>query len=143
MHLVYPEYQEIMISYRRTQKKYLSLVERKEELLAMAGPSAIRYDKEKVQTSVRDTISITLAKLTDISAELDAVKEVLRDKEYLLKQKRQELRASRFVEDQIFCMYFVDGIGVRRIAMRVGYSRSQVFRILKKMRLNATPPVVE
>ena len=109
----------------------------------MALPRAIRYDADRVQTSVMDVMSDKLAQIADLSEMIAAAKEIMEYRHEILKMKQQELRASRIVEDRIYVYYFLDGMGVRRIAGRVGYSRSQVFRILKKMRQNATVKMVK
>lgn len=136
--MMWREYLEAKDDFVRAQRRYISLVTKKEELYSMTLPRAIRYDADRVQTSVTDVMTDKLAQIADLGILITAAKEILTEREEILRMKRQELRQSRAVEDRIFTCYFLDGMGVRRIAGRVGYSRSQVFRILKKMRLYAT-----
>lgn len=136
--MVYPEYQEALQLYRQSQQKYSRLVDRKEELIYQVMPSGIRYDKDKVQTSTTDWISAVLAKLVDVNTELEAAKEVMTDRRYLLEIKKKDLEESTLVEDQIYVMYYLRGMKVHRIARKIGYSKSQIFRILEKMRHFAT-----
>ena len=57
----------------------------------------------------------------------------MEDREHLLKIKLEELRASNNVEDKIYLLRFIDRVRVFRIAKMIGYSESQVYRILEKI----------
>ena len=48
-----------------------------------------------------------------------------------LKYMEMNLRKMRSIEYKVFTLKYIDGVSTKNIAMRVGYSEPQVYRILK------------
>ena len=136
--MIWPEYQSAFNEFRASQKRLRRLADQREELETTLGPSAIRYDKDIVQTSREDHTTAVLAKIADIDILIAQTSETVRIREAVLSQELKLLESSADIHDRIYLLYFVKHHGVRRISRSVGYSRSQVFRIIQKMRLNAT-----
>ena len=69
-----------------------------------------------------------------IDDRLFEIKNILEDREILLKAKEQELRCSKNNIDQIYRMRFLEQMHITKISLIVHYSESQVYRILKKIK---------
>lgn len=66
-----------------------------------------------------------------ILKEVDNLRGLLQDRERLLKSAEDDLRRSKETNDQIFVARYIDGIPPEQIAEDLGYSRSQIYRILQ------------
>jgi DNA-directed RNA polymerase specialized sigma subunit len=141
--MVWIEYQRLKAEYERSQGHLTALLDKQEEIFWKTQPAAIRYDKDKVQTSPSDHITDLLVKSADLDKLIETARKTVDERQHLLLLKKKELRQSRDIEDKIYTLYFIDRMSVNKIAYCIGYSRSQVFRIVKKMRLNATFSGVE
>ena len=135
---LWESYQSAWLEYRRSDARLKALADQREELEVSLGPSAIRYDKDIVQTSREDHTTAVLAKLADLDILIAQANETVRIREDILRRQRLILESSAEIYDRIYVLYFIKHHGVRRISRQIGYSRSQVFRIIQKMRLNAT-----
>ena len=136
--MIWEDYQTIQLEYRRAEGRLRRLVDQCEELEVSLGPSAIRYDKDIVQTSHEDHTTAVLAKIADLKILIKEAESTVRIRRDIMLRRREDLRESPDIRDRIYCLHFIDHVGARRIARTIGYSRSQVFRIIQKMRLNAT-----
>ena len=47
----------------------------------------------------------------------------------------KELRLSNDKADVVYCLKFVDGVGTTAIAKRLNYSKSQVYRVLDRIKI--------
>ena len=68
-----------------------------------------------------------------IRKRLDDAKLILKERKELLDIKEQELRKSRDIYNRIYTLKWVDGIKVDSIIEETGYSRSQVYSIIKRL----------
>ena len=136
--MVWMDYQRLQAEYERTQGRLASLLDKREELETSLGPSAIRYDRDKVQTSPSDHVTDILVKVADIDRLIDVAKKSVEERQYLLSLKRKELMQSRHIEDKIYVCYYIHRMSVGRIAYCIGYSKRQVYRIIRKMSQNVT-----
>lgn len=136
--MVWMDYQRLQAEYERTQWRLASLLDKREELETALGPSAIRYDRDKVQTSPSDHVTDILAKVADVDRLIDVANKSVEERQYLLSLKRKELMQSRHIEDKIYVCYYIHRMSVGRIAYCIGYSKRQVYRIIRKMSQNVT-----
>lgn len=138
---------QFLYSVRDEQKEIEELGERIYEIQTSFLPAAIRYDRDKVQTSPSDTISDRMAELADYE-------ELLKSKIRKLTAKRQraQLMVDRIPdskERQVLDLYFLSSTRPKMpdVADRIGYSREQTYRYYSaglewlKMTLNDTPPM--
>lgn len=139
--MVYKDYQEAQAIYETALKRYSGLLKKQQRLFAKTQLKGVRYDGVRVQSS-KASYNDTLAALADIDLDIKRQQEAVLSCKMLLDGRLQQLTASRETDDMIYKLHFIDGMGVRRIASRVGYSRSQVYRIIRKMRQNATKAVL-
>lgn len=132
--MIWEDYSSVQLEYRRAENRLRRLADQREELEVSLGPSAIRYDKDIVQTSREDHTTAVLAKLADLDILIAQANETVRIREGILRRQRLILESSAEMHDRIYVMYFIRHYGVRRIARTVGYSRSQTYEILKQMK---------
>ncbi|MBO4769230.1 MAG: hypothetical protein J5563_00410 [Clostridia bacterium] len=62
---------------------------------------------------------------------------IMNERKNLYESLLEQLRRSKDVCDMVYRYRYLDRLKVFRIAMNVGYSEAQVYRILKKIRANA------
>lgn len=143
--MVWMEYQRLKAEFERSQGRLTALLDRKEEIFWKTQPAAVRYDKDKVQTSPSDHITDLLVKAADIDKLVDASRKIVEERQHMLMLKKKELRQSRDIEDKIYTLYFIDRMSVNKIAYCIGYSKRQVYRIIKnqKMSQNVTNGMIE
>lgn len=131
--MLYLDYELYKVRYLETQKKYNEILSEKEELFTKTQPKAIKYDKEKVSggggSNAFDDYLIAKDEKR-IDERLAEVKSLLDDRKVLLDLKEKELRRSKDTIDKIYVRRFLDHAKVNRIASQIGYSESQVYRIL-------------
>lgn len=133
---VFIDYELYKRKYLEIQVKYNEILTEKENLFTKTQPNAIRYDKMQVQggTYGNGFDEYMIAKESaKIDERLIEARQLLEDRERLLKLKEKELRASKDKLDQIYCMRFVDNKRPYAIARSLNYSESQIYRILDKI----------
>lgn len=133
---VYIDYETYRVKYLEIQSQYNEILTEKENLFTKTQPNAIRYDKVSVQGGKLDNgfDEYLIAKeKAHIDARLIEARQLLEDRERLLKLKEKELRASKDKLDLIYCMRFVDCKRPYAIARALNYSESQIYRILDKI----------
>lgn len=133
---VFLDYEIYKCKYIEIQVKYNEILTEKENLFTRTQPNAIRYDKVQVQGGNLgngfDDYLIAKEK-AKIDERLIEARQLLEDRERLLKLKEKELRASKDRLDLIYCMRYVDNKRPYAIARSLNYSESQIYRILDKI----------
>lgn len=132
--MIWEDYSSVQLEYRRAESRLRRLADQREELEVSLGPSAIRYDKDIVQTSREDHTTAVLAKLADLDILIAQANETVRIREGILRRQRLILESSAEIHDRIYVLYFLKHHGVRRIAREIAYSRRQVYRILSEQK---------
>ena len=148
----YLEYERYRLKYNAMQERFASVLLEKERLFTNTLPSGIRYDKDKVQHSVDgNPLEEYVCQMDEkqIDETLDQMRKTIKDWEMLLEVKERELRKSLSIPDRIYTCRYLDGSGLGKISSSLCYSKSQVYRILRKiekrcdkMRQNATNYVI-
>ena len=137
--MLYLEYETYKRKYHAIQNEYNAILTEKEGLFTKTQAKAIRYDKERVQSSVGgngfDEYLIAVEQ-KKIDERLTVARQLLEDRERLLRLKEIELRQSHDRMDLIYTMRYVDGKKPHVIAKALNYSNSQVYRILDKIKSN-------
>lgn len=130
--MIYLEYEAYKQRFRESQRIFNDLLLEKERLFTQALPGAIRYDKDKVQTSIESTALETYVIALDekeIDTKIAELRTMLSDQEYLLRIKEIELRRSNDIHDKFYVSKFLDGYSVNYTAKRINYSRRQSYRL--------------
>lgn len=137
--MIYKEYEEYRTKYYEAQKTYDAVLNEKEILFLRTQPSATDYDKEIVSggtpSNAFDTYLIAKEK-KKIEPRLEEAKSILEDKAKLLKLKEEELYHSKDWNDVIYKYYFIEKLSIRKIAMRIPFSSTEIFRKIQIIRKN-------
>lgn len=132
--MLYQEYEVLKAKCMESCKMWEEVMEQKEELFAMTLPSAVRTDKEKISGGMRQsTFDVYLIKKEQLHIEekIMEIESIIECRKKMLKQKEGELRVSRNLHDRIYTMRYIDHSRVKFIAKKIGYSESQIYRILE------------
>ncbi len=134
--MVFLEYERAKNKYSKAQMWLDDALTEQERLLTKTMPNAIRYDKVNVKSSPNGNVldDYVIAKQEKkIDNKICRMRQLLADRERLLKLKENELRVSKDKLDQIYCMRYVDDKRIYLIAKTLNYSESQIYRILDKI----------
>jgi len=134
--MVFLEYERAKNKYSKAQMWLDDALTEQERLLTKTMPNAIRYDRVNVKSSPNGNVldDYVIAKQEKkIDNKICRMRQLLADRERLLKLKEKELRASKDKLDQIYCMRYVDDKRIYLIAKTLNYSESQIYRILDKI----------
>lgn len=133
---LYLDYERIKLKYTTLQEQFARVLLEKERLYTKTLPSAIRYDKDKVMTTVDGNpledfvISVEDKSLDD---KIERFRQLMKDWAVLLEVKEGELRRSRDIFNRIYVLKYLDNYSVSRIAKILHYDRTQIYRKLKQM----------
>lgn len=131
---LYLQYEGYRRKYIAAQQKYDELLSEKEALFERTQPGAVIYDKERVSsgTSSNKFDDYVIAKeRTQIDERLDEARQILDEREQLLKRCEKDLRDSTNVYDKVYCLRYLDRLRIYKVANAVHYSEAQVYRILR------------
>ena len=134
--MLYVEYEKYLNRFRSTQAKVDEILTEKEAIFLKTQTQGIRYDLEKITggayTNIFESYVIDLEK-KKIDERLQEAKSLLEERKMLLDMKERELRNSKELYDKIYRMRYIDNLSPYNIGERIGYSTSQVYRILDKI----------
>ena len=109
---LYLEYERIKNKYAAVQEQFAQALMEKERLFTRTLPSAIRYDKDKVQNSVDDNPLedfVISAEEKELDGKISRFRTLLDDWRVLLEVKEAELRKSKDIFNIIYVMRYIDG----------------------------------
>ena len=136
---VYLIYEQAKRRYSDAMKNYLSILDEKEELFNRTQPRSVQYDAERVEggTPVNSFDEYLIKKEErQIDERLAEAERLLHQRDQLLQIAEVRLKASQSVEDKIYIQRIIEKKQIYKISSKVGYSQSQVFRILKRIKEN-------
>ena len=136
--MVYLEYESFKKRYLATQHEYSAILMEKENLFTMTQPKAIKYNSDRVQSSHSGNVfdDYLIAKESkQIDERLSEARSLLDDREKLLELKEKELRLSNDKTDIVYCLKYIEGMSTNSIAKRLNYSKSQVYRVLDRIKI--------
>ena len=119
---------EYLNSIRVLHWRWLRLKAKHDELESCLLPGAIRYDKDKVQTSPDDPMSKIMAEIDDLEKEMRQVQ--------IAKSKRideiySDIRSVAHEEERTaLTMRFINRISVSEIADKMGYSEKRIYQFM-------------
>ena len=115
-------------SVRVLHWRWLRLKAKHDELESCLLPGAIRYDRDKVQTSPDDPMSKIVAEVNELEKEMSQIQ--------IAKSKRVEeiykdIRSVALEEERTaLTMRFVNRISVSDIAEQMGYSEKRIYQFM-------------
>lgn len=149
--MLYLEYDNLCRRYTDIRLTWDALMEEKETLFSRTLPTAVQLDREKVSggtpQNAFDEYLIRKEQL-HIDEQIKEAESIIESRWEMLKAKEAELRSSKNLHDRIYTMRYIDHSRVVNIARKIGYSESQIYRILEiidaniKMRENARKSMV-
>lgn len=134
--MIYLQYHLCLEKYNDTKKILGELLDEKEELFAITQPKGIDTTKEAVSggKSANAFEAYMIRKEeTKIEERIREIEEILAAREMLLKDAEMRLKQSLFIEDRIYKMRYLDRTRVFKIARKLNYSESNVYKILDKI----------
>lgn len=146
--MIYLEFEKYRDKFLNAQQMFNNILIEQEQLFTKTQPNAIQYDKEKVSGggggNILESYVISLED-RQIHEKLSMLRQLLDDREKLLRQKESELRQSTNKYDKIYVLKYLEGYSISRVADKLNYSKSQIYRMLgkmNKMRQNANMHVL-
>lgn len=150
--MLYLEYESLLKRYYDVRLAWDALMEEKEMLFSKTLPTSVQMDKEKVSggspSNSFDEYLIRKEQL-HLDEQILEAESIINSRFEMLKAKEKELRASKNLHDRIYVMRYIDHSRAVNIARKIGYSESQIYRILEviegnieKMRENARKTVL-
>ena len=134
--MLYIEYHEYRDKYIIAQRKYDEVLSEKEHLFARTQPKATQYDKEVVSGGSPSDEYLIAKEKKQIDERLEEAKSILDDRERLLKLKEEELRHSKDWIDIIYVYYYIEKLSMRKIAKRIPFSTTEIYRKVEIIRKN-------
>ena len=134
--MLFIEYEKLKKQYNTMQSICDGILREKEKYFTLTQPNAIRYDKVAVGGGEHDNLfDEYLSKCEEhkIDKRLSEAIKIVQARAELLALKERQLRDSRDINDVIYTMKYLDNAKPKTIAMALGYSESQVYRILVKI----------
>ena len=141
---LYLEHRGYYLSYLEAQKKLEDIINEYEAILTKVQPKSSLAEHEREFS--KETIlppsgkKINKAEEYAIAMEQRKIKERLSDAKLILQErfnlldlKEQEIRKSRDIYNRIYTLKWIDGMKADAIIEETGYSRSQVYNILKHL----------
>ena len=121
---------DFLNSARVLHLHWLRLKAKHDELESCLLPAAIRYDKDKVQTSPDDQVSRIMAEITELESrmnQLQMAKATRIDEIYktLGKLESEEQRTA-------LTMRFINRIPVSKIAEQMGYAEPTIYKFMNQ-----------
>lgn len=120
---------DFLNSARVLHWQYLRLKAKHDELETCLLPAAIRYDKDKVQTSPDDQMSKICAEIHELELEMARVQ---RKKFIQIEKIEKAVNALADEERTALTMRYINRVSVSAIAEAMGYSEQRIYQFMDK-----------
>ena len=110
--------------------EWLRLKAKHDELESCLLPAAIRYDKDKVQTSPEDAMSKIVAEVTELEKEMNRVQQ--RKAKQIAKIDKTINTLTSDEERTALTMRYINRIPVTDIAEAMGYSIKRIYQFMDR-----------
>ena len=121
---------EFLNSVRVLHLQWLRLKAKHDALESCLLPAAIRYDKDKVQTSPDDTMSKVVSEIADLEKEMSRV---LKCKARQVERIDKALKSLESEEERTaLTMRYINRISIADIAESMGYSEPTIYRFMRQ-----------
>ena len=135
----YIDYERYLVRYESIQERFVKVLLEKERLLTRTLPSAIRYDKDKVQNTIDDNPLedyIIGVEEEELDAKISRLRRYLDDWRVLMDVKEGELRKSQVLIDRVYVMRYLDGLSVNKICRILHYEKTRIYELLTEIAKN-------
>ena len=130
----YIDYERCKARYEEIQEQFVRILLEKERLITRTMPSAIRYDKDKVQNTIDDNPLedyVISAEEKNLDKKIQRWRKHLDNWRVLMEVKECELRKSTVLIDRVYVMRYLDGYGVNKVCKILHYEKSRIYQILQ------------
>lgn len=110
--------------------EWLRLKAKHDELESCLLPAAIRYDKDKVQTSPVDPMSKVVAEIMELEKEMKSLQ--VRKAERIAEIDRQISYLASDEQRTALTMRFINRISVTEIAEAMGYAEPTIYKLMNQ-----------
>ena len=135
----YTDYESYLVRYEHIQMQFVRVLLEKEKLLTRTLPSAIRYDKDKVQNTIDDNPLedyIISVEEKELDVKIARLRRHLDDWRVLMDVKEGELRKSQVLIDRVYVMKYLDGLSVNKICRILHYEKTRIYELLTEIAKN-------
>ena len=135
----YTDYESYLVRYEHIQAQFVRVLLEKEKLLTRTLPSAIRYDKDKVQNTIDDNPLedyIISVEEEELDVKIARLRRHLDDWRVLMDVKEGELRKSQVLIDRVYVMKYLDGLSVNKICRILHYEKTRIYELLTEIAKN-------
>ena len=135
----YTDYERYLVRYEHIQSQFVRVLLEKERLLTRTLPSAIRYDKDKVQNTVDDNPLedfVISVEEQELDVKIARLRRHLEDWRVLMDVKEGELRKSQALIDRVYVMRYLDGLSVNKICRILHYEKTRIYELLTEIAKN-------
>ena len=135
----YTDYESYLVRYEHIQVQFVRVLLEKEKLLTRTLPSAIRYDKYKVQNTIDDNPLedyIISVEEKELDVKIARLRRHLDDWRVLMDVKEGELRKSQILIDRVYVMKYLDGLSVNKICRILHYEKTRIYELLTEIAKN-------
>ena len=135
----YTDYESYLVRYEYIQMQFVRVLLEKEKLLTRTLPSAIRYDKDKVQNTIDDNPLedyIISVEEEELDVKIARLRRHLDDWRVLMDVKEGELRKSQVLIDRVYVMRYLDGLSVNKICRILHYEKTRIYELLTEIAKN-------
>ena len=135
----YTDYESYLVRYENIQMQFVRVLLEKEKLLTRTLPSAIRYDKDKVQNTIDDNPLedyVISVEEKELDVKIARLRRHLDDWRVLMDVKEGELRKSQVLIDRVYVMKYLDGLSVNKICRILHYEKTRIYELLTEIAKN-------
>ncbi len=135
----YTDYESYLVRYEHIQVQFVRVLLEKEKLLTKTLPSAIRYDKDKVQNTIDDNPLedyVISVEEKELDIKIARLRRHLDDWRVLMDVKEGELRKSQVLIDRVYVMRYLDGLSVNKICRILHYEKTRIYELLTEIAKN-------
>ena len=140
---LYLEHYKYNLAYQIALKNVEKIIDEREEVMSRVQPrSPLAEHEREFMKSNPQTGGGYVNKVEEYVIELDQrkikerleeAKAIMNERYDILMRKETELRKSKDIYNVIYTMYWVDGMKADALVVNTGYSRSQVYNIIKQI----------
>ena len=135
----YTDYESYLVRYEHIQVQFVRVLLEKEKLLTRTLPSAIRYNKDKVQNTIDDNPLedyVISVEEKELDIKIARLRRHLDDWRVLMDVKEGELRKSQVLIDRVYVMKYLDGLSVNKICRILHYEKTRIYELLTEIAKN-------
>ena len=133
----YIEYERAKEKYRQSIEQYDKLLSEKADLFEKTQPTSPALDHERVTGGERVNKNDNyLIRKEELDEKIAAAHNILEGRKFIMELKKDELKVSKSLHDRIYWYKYIENHKPKAIAMKVGYSEVQIYRILKRIEKN-------